>query len=213
MDIYSTHHLRHRRLVRRSGEDDLQNLFASYFLRKDKTLSPVIGALSTTSVRKSGLGLLNPVTSAKEKYLSSTRVSAELTRAVTGGGGFSNAKHLRTLSEECRDGKDSRDVAYKSRLNGLVRNIQGTNKCLFLRAKITGAWLSVSGTTVLGTVLSATEFQDFLCTSYNVSPANLQSHCAGCGTMFRVMHALSCIIGSLIVARHNEIREELLYLS
>ena len=48
---------------------------------------------------------------------------------------------------------------------------------------------------------------------YNVSPVNLQSHCDRCGTAFRVTHALSCSIGGLVIARHNEIRDELLYLS
>ena len=52
----------------------------------EKTLSPVIGALSTMPVKKSGLGLLNPVMSAQEKYLSPTQGSIELVRAVTGGG-------------------------------------------------------------------------------------------------------------------------------
>ena len=70
------------------------------FFRKKKTLSPVVGALSTMTVRKSGLGLLNPVTSAQEKYLISTGGSAELVQAVTGGGEFYNANHLRILSEE-----------------------------------------------------------------------------------------------------------------
>ena len=36
MDISSTRHLGRRRLVRGSGEDDLQNLFASSFLWKDE---------------------------------------------------------------------------------------------------------------------------------------------------------------------------------
>ena len=69
------------------------------FFGNTKTLSPIVGALSTMPVKKAGLGLLNPVTSEKEKYLSSQRGSAELIRAVTGGGAFSNADHLRTLGE------------------------------------------------------------------------------------------------------------------
>ena len=51
------------------------------FFGKTKTLSHVVGDLSTTPVRKAVMGLLNPVTSAQEKYLSSTRGSAELVRA------------------------------------------------------------------------------------------------------------------------------------
>ena len=56
------------------------------FFGKTKTLSPAVGDLSTMTAKKSGLGLLNLVTSYQEKYLSSTQGSAELVRAVTGGG-------------------------------------------------------------------------------------------------------------------------------
>ena len=45
------------------------------FYGKTKTLSPVVGALSKIPVKKSGLGLLNPVTSDQEKYLNSTQGS------------------------------------------------------------------------------------------------------------------------------------------
>ena len=59
------------------------------FFGNTKTLSPIVGALSTMPVKKAGLGLLNPVTSEKEKYLSSQKGRAELIRAVIGGGAFS----------------------------------------------------------------------------------------------------------------------------
>ena len=109
------------------------------FFQKTKTLSPIVGSLCTMLARKAGLGLLDPVTLAQEKYLSSTQGSAELVWAVTGGGEFSNADHLQTLSEERRDGKEAWDVAYEYRIKGLVRDIQGTDKPLFLRSKNTGA--------------------------------------------------------------------------
>ena len=108
-------------------------------------------------VKKSGLGILNLVMSAQEEYLRSTRGSVELVWAVTGGGvGFSNIDHLRTLSEERRDGKKARKAGYKSRLKVLVSNLQGTDKCPLLRDKITGACMSLRGTTVSGTLISAT---------------------------------------------------------
>ena len=129
--------------------------------RKKKTLFPVVGALSTMMFRKAGLVLLNPVTSDQENYLSSTKGIVELVRAVTGGGKFSNDDHLRTLSEERCEGKEARDVAHKSRIKGFVSNLQGTDKRLILCAQITGAWLIICGTTVLGTVLFVTEFWDF----------------------------------------------------
>ena len=153
------------------------------------------------------------MTSAQEKYLSSLRGSAELVRSMPGGGAFSNADLLRTLSEERRDSKKEWYAMYESKLKGLVRGIKGTDKRLLLRAKIIGAWLSVHSTTVSGTILSATEFRDCLCARYNVSHLNLQSHCDMRGTASGAMHTLSCSIGGLVIARHNEIHDELFYLS
>ena len=133
------------------------------FFVKTKPLSPVIGDISTMPVKKSGLGLLNPVTSYQENYLRSTRGITELVRAVTGGGALSNANHLRDLSEERRERKKDQDVAYGSRLKGLVINLKGTDNCLLLHSKSTGDYMSIHVTTVSGTVLYATEFRDFMC--------------------------------------------------
>ena len=68
----------------------------------------------------------------------------------------STANHLLSISEERRDVKKDRDVAYESKLKGLVKNRKVTYKPLLLRAKSTGTWISVRGTKVSGTVLSAT---------------------------------------------------------
>ena len=133
--------------------------------------------------------------------------------AVTGGGGFSNVNHLWNLSEKRRDGNKAWDVAYESRLNGFVSNLQGTDKPLLLRVKSIVAWLSLRGTTVSGTVLSATEFWYFLCARYNVSPINLQIHCDGCGTALGVTYLLSYSIGSLVITLHNKIRDNIFYRS
>ena len=133
-----------------------ETLLSRLFFGEMKTFSPVVGDLSTMSVKKSGLGILNPATLAQENYLSYQRGSAELVWAVAGGGGLSNADHLWNLCEEKRDGKKDRDAAHESKLKGLVSDLKGTDKRLLIRAKSTGAWLSVHGTTVSGTVLSAT---------------------------------------------------------
>ena len=85
-------------------------------------------------VKKSGLGLLNPLTSAQEKYLISQRGSVELVWAVTGGGAFYNADHVQTLSEERHDGKKYRDAAYETKLKVLVSNLKVTDKTLLIHA-------------------------------------------------------------------------------
>ena len=159
------------------------------------------------------LVILNPVTLPKEKYLRSHQGSAELIRAVTGGGEFSNANYLRTLGEERSDGKKYWEVANKTKLKGLVQDLKGTDRRLILQGKRTGACLSVRGTTVSGTLLSATEFRNFLCARYNVSPLNLQSYCFGYDTAFGLMHTLIFITCGLVITRHNKTRDKLQYLS
>ena len=127
VNISTVCYLVRRVCVRGSVGNDLGYHFALSFLRKEKNLSPIVGALSTMPVKKSELGLLNTVTSSQEKYLSYQRGSAELVQAVTGGGEFSNADHLQTLGEERRERKKDRDAAYKTKLKGLVCDLKGTN--------------------------------------------------------------------------------------
>ena len=91
------------------------------FFGNTKILSFIVGALSTIPVKKSGPGLLNPVRSEQEKYLSSHQGSAELVWAVTGEGAFSNADHLQTIGEERHDRKKDQDAMYKTKLKCLVR--------------------------------------------------------------------------------------------
>ena len=125
------------------------------FFGKSKSLTPLTGILSTMPVKKAGLGLQNPVTSADEKYLSSRRASTELIRAVTGEGEFSTADHFLTLREERRDGQKRRDDANGAKIKELVDDLKAPDHRLILRTKNTGSWLNVRGTTVTGTVLAA----------------------------------------------------------
>ena len=164
-------------------------------------------------VKKYGLGLLNTVTPDKEKYLSSQRRSGELIRDVTEGGAFSNDNQLLEIREESRDVQKNWDDVNDATLKGLVQDLKGTDQLLIITAKNIGALLRVRGNTVAGTVFPATEFWYFLCACYNVSTLNLQNHYGGCGNDFGVTHSLSCNKGGLVIARHNKVRGELLYIS
>ena len=57
---------------------------------KPKTLPSIVVALSMLTVKKSGMGLKNPVTSAEEKFTSSLCTSDKLIGAVKGNQVFSN---------------------------------------------------------------------------------------------------------------------------
>ena len=89
------------------------------FFGMTKFLSPIVGALSTMPVNKYRLGLLNPVTSEKVKYLIFQQASTELIRDVTGGA-FSKADHLLALREERRERAKNRYDANNATLKGLV---------------------------------------------------------------------------------------------
>ena len=73
--------------------------------------------------------------------------------AVTGERAFSTANSLLALREEILDGLKSRDDTNKAKLKGIVKYLESLDRHLILRAKNTGSWLNVWGTTVTGTVL------------------------------------------------------------
>ena len=64
-----------------------------------------MGSLSTLNVKKSGMGLQNPVTSAAEKYTSLLRESWDIIGAVTGDKGFPTDDHIWAVKEDRREGK------------------------------------------------------------------------------------------------------------
>ena len=107
-------------------------------------------------INKSGLGLLNFVTSKNKKYPSLKRVSTELIRYVTGEGAFSNGNHLLEIREERRDRQKKQDDANDYKLKVLVRGLDVIDRQLILRAKRIGAWMNVRGNKVTGTVFMAT---------------------------------------------------------
>ena len=100
VDIFTTCHKRYRIQVCRHREAYSGNLFPQLFFVKSKSLTPIIGILSTMLVNKAGLGLQNTVTSENKKLLSSQRASMELILDVTGESKLSTADHLQVLREE-----------------------------------------------------------------------------------------------------------------
>lgn len=63
--------------------------------------------------------------------------------------------------------------------------------------------------TLRGTELSAEEFRDSLALRYGQIPICLPESCDGCGNRFTVRHGLECLRGSMVIARNDEIRNEL----
>ena len=73
--------------------------------------------------------------------------------------------------------------------------------------------MSIRVTTVTGAVLAANKISQFLCAHYNVNSYCPQKYFDGCMQTFLVCHALSYPNSGLIIARHNEIHDEIVHLA
>ena len=74
---------------------------------------------------------------------------------------FSTDNHIWAVKGDMRDEKNERDTANGMKSQGIVSDQCAFQKRLLLRAKQTDAWTSVMRTTFTGTMLAATEFNDF----------------------------------------------------
>ena len=93
-----------------------------------------------------------------------------------------------------------RDDAINAKFKVLVNDLEEPDHRILLRAKNTGSWLTVWGTTVTGTVLAAIYFCDFLCARYDVTPP-LTKKIYGCAYSLSVNHRLSYNNGGLFICQ------------
>ena len=107
-------------------------------------------------VKKSGLGLQNPVKSMHENYPSSQRAITELIQDVIGEVSFSTYYHFLVIREERSDGQKIWYNANAAKLRGLVEDLKAPYLRIILSAKNTGSWMNVRDTTSTVTVLAAT---------------------------------------------------------
>ena len=68
------------------------------------------------------------------------------------------------------------------------------------------SWLGALPSREHGFCLTKSEFQDALCLRYKKPIKNLPSQCP-CGAPFNVTHAINCMCGGFVVARHNNIMD------
>ena len=94
MDIFATCAKIYRTGICVNGGISAGKRLPLRFFRGSKTLPPVVGALNKFLVNKAGLGLLNSITSPKDKYNSSICVSCELVGAVMGERSFSTLDYI-----------------------------------------------------------------------------------------------------------------------
>ena len=213
MDISTTHELGYRGCIFRSEEDDPGNLFATSFIWKDRI--PLVHSRRSKWYASQESRIVTPESS-NVREIKVPKLSARNHGADSGRFGGGSALQLQPPPGDQGGNawrSENRDDENYVTLKGLVGYFKGTDRRLILQAKNIGAWLNVRGATVIGTVFSATEFRDFLCARYNVTPLNLQIHCNWCGTSFKVRHALICSKGGLVIEVRNEVHGRLLSLT
>ena len=117
----------------------LQEIFFPFlFFGRSNPFPPVVGALSTLPVKKSGKGQQKPVTSSEDKYTSLLHASYGLIGAVRGKRGFPTDDHIQAVKEKHRDEKNW-DYVNDAKPLVIVSNQSAFKKHLFLRAKYTGS--------------------------------------------------------------------------
>lgn len=166
-------------------------------------------ALACLPVKQAGLALPNPVASADLNYKASTVLCTHLIDALRGRAEFSSATHSGTTRAVRAELRSRSLDCHNATLASIVHPLPNDTRRIIMRGCETGAWLSVLPSTVNGTELSRQEFRDSLYLRYALTPPDLPSLCDGCGQKFSVPHALDCPNGGLIIARHNELRDEL----
>eukprot|EP00978_Attheya_sp_CCMP212_P023880 scaffold74078_cov59-Attheya_sp.AAC.2 len=78
----------------------------------------------------------------------------------------------------------------------------------------TGRWLTVLPNVMNVSILSNLEFRDGLCLRYAMMLQNLPTHCDGYNFKCNIDHgALNCKKGGLVIACHNELKDELGFLA
>ena len=82
-----------------------ETFLSCLFFGKYKSLLYIIRTLSRMPVKKSGLGLQDPMTSSNDKYLSLLCAISDLIGDVTGESGSSTTYNLQAVKEERCDGK------------------------------------------------------------------------------------------------------------
>jgi hypothetical protein len=123
---------------------------------------------------------------------------------------FDSLDHLAVIREVRIELQPRKDVKHDSILASIISTLSCDNHRTILRGQERGKWLLVMPSVVDGTQLLAQEYQDALLLCYARSPADLQSHCDGCGQKFSVRHALGCKKqGGLVISRDNQIQDEL----
>ncbi len=169
--------------------------------------------LASLPVKKSGLAIPDPTTTADENWTTLTVVCGHLIVALLGTTEFRSADHVSTMTSARAEMRLRKLSDSDAKLATILSPLSNDRRRTIKRGQHTGAWLSALPSPVNGTELSAQEFRDAVSMRYGITPSDLPAFCDGCDARFSLQHALGCKKGGLVIFRHNEIRDELIHLA
>ena len=157
--------------------------------------------------RLGGLGLTNPILSAKEQRNASQQISAPLVDRII------NQEHRLGCCHAAQQGI-KKGIRHIKRLkqNEDAKELQHSlptplqHSIVLSQEKGASTWLTALPIDEHGFVLHNSAFRDSLSPRYGWPLENLPSHCT-CGKPFSVGHALTCKTGGFPAVRHNEVRD------
>ena len=181
---------------------------ALFQLKKEEIAS--MRSLLSLSVRWGGLGLPNPVQSARTSFDTSTAVTSMLTAALLKQEphALDVGLYLKSNATARKAARAEREQQNEIRFDELSADADVPTKCRLDRSRECGSWLTTMPNTFNGTVLSAEEFRDSLRLRFGFQPKGLPAMCDGCGAKFGVEHALNCKAGGMVSLRHDSVSAE-----
>jgi hypothetical protein len=165
--------------------------------------------LAALPVKSVGLALTDPVESVEANFRASEVTNSHIIQVMRGQKTFSLQDHRATTSKFKAETKKQKEVVHKTALAGIINPLPRSLSRTIVHGSEIGAWRTVLPSTIAGTELSSDEFCDSIHIQYGRTPAGLQPTCDGYGASFNTGHAFSCAKGGLVIARHNELRDEL----
>jgi hypothetical protein len=186
-------------------ESAITHIFLPALLNSTVEEATKLRPLIALPVRKGGLGILDPTTTAEHCYSASTAATSPLTESLIHGNTLCAMEHRQHTAISRQMAKHSLRQIHDENLHTILGQATQLEKRRLKRSASTGAWLTTLPNILNGSDLSADEFRDGVRLRIGLQPTALPPTCDGCGERFTTEHAMSCRKGGLIIQRHNDL--------
>ena len=165
--------------------------------------------LFSLPARMGGMGIRNPVDTAKVNYTISRASTSNIVDAIKSSKHFSATDHSILMSEAASNMSKTLQQSDEDKLAMVLANLDTKTRRAISRSVgcKSSSWLTVLPISLHHFDLSAAEFRDSLTIRYHRPLIKAPANCDGCGEAFSLTHALDCRKGGLVIQRHNEIRD------